>query len=188
MTLGPLNSLGGLGPRLVDLLRAHVDAIRTTYEAAAASWASGLVVPAAPAARAITYGEPAQLPPAGQAWITVEAQLEEMVPTASGTYSTSTYSVVVAAYYRGQIYRQPDPSDPALDPDKTIQTSGQLAAQTLAVIAAQTLVSAVVPGIDGVYYCAQRRSGPARATREVFGCRVELVLNQQTSTGYQVIS
>jgi hypothetical protein len=186
VTLEPLASLGGLGPRIVDLLRDHLATIRTAYAAAAASWASGLIVPEAPAARAITYGEPSQLPPAGQSWITVEAQLDEMTPTASGTYSTSTYTVVVAAYYRGQVYRKPDPSSSATDPDKTIQTSGLLAAQTLAVIAAQTLVSAAVPGIDGVYTCFQKRTTQARTnTRDVFGCKVILEINQQTSTGYQ---
>lgn len=184
MTVGVMQSLGGFAVAVVDCLRNRLETQRSAWASANASASSAVMLPPQIPARAILLvGDEQQLPAQAQTWLTVSLAQSPLTPTASGTRAHGAYNVTLTAYTRRQVYRQPDPSQIALDADKTVQTSATSAAIALATLAAQTLVL-YQSDIEGVYHVAQGSSAPARAkTTEVYAHAITLTLRAITTTG-----
>lgn len=184
MTIGVMQSLGGIAVQVVDCLRARLETQRTAWATANASASSRVMLPPELPARAIILvGDEQQLPAQAQTWLTVSVSQQPLTPTASGTRAHGAYTVTLTAYTRRQVYRQPDPSSAALDADKTVQTSATSAALAVATLAAQALVT-YQADIAGCYHVAQGSSSPARGkTSEVYAHSVTLTLRAVTTTG-----
>lgn len=184
MTIGVMQSLGGFAVLALDCLRARLETQRLLWVTANAAASSAVaLVPELPSRAIILVGDEQQLPAQAPTWLTVAVAQSGITPTASGTRGRGAYTVTLTAYTRRQVYRQPDPSQSALDADKTVQTSAQSAAVALATLAAQALVT-YQADLAGVYHLAQGPSTPARGkTPEVFAHAVTLTMYAVTTTG-----
>lgn len=184
MTTPITQTLGGLAPAVVDVLRANLATLQGEWATANASGAYRLALPPTLDPRAvIAVGSEQQLPAQAQSWITATAALGGSTPLASGPLTTHTYTVTLTAYTRRQVRRAPDPSSAALDADTTVQTSAVLASQALATMAAQTLAR-FLPTVAGVYHVQLTGSAAARGqTSETYAHAATLRVTQRATTG-----
>lgn len=184
MSIGIIQTLGGLAPAVVDCLRANLPTVQAQWATANATAASRLALPPALDPRAvIAVGGEQQLPAQAQSWLAVGVRLVGSSPMASGSLTVHTYDVALTAYTRRQVRRAPDPSSTDLDPDPTVQTSATLAAMALASMAAQTVVR-YLPTTLGVYHAELLASAPSRgASAEVYAHTTTVRVTQRATTG-----